>query len=347
MSLVRTSPNPEAAVSSESPNNVDPGLPEDAAAGTPEPEQDKAASADNNDGKDDPDDDDDGDDGDDKPAADSEEVHHSAIDPETGPSPSPNPEEVKEERPEAEVSGDTEAAVTSDPAQRGPGSAEAAGEGGAEAEGDGEPPQHAVRFGEQQQPENLHVSPPGHVTQPLNLAHSPAHSATPPHPPYPPHRPAFPPHPEHYSYGPPPPGYPGHYFNNASSSYPGPGQPPPYSGPGPGFPGPGAEAGHDMYRQHLDPHHSSHLAHLPPHLGHFPRPDPYSFPTSDEELVSPPGRGPNPLSMGFSGMPMPLIAPKAQKPRKPRKPRSPKQPQDGTILSMQIKEDSRRLYRDS
>ena len=340
MSLVRTSPNPEAAVSSESPNNVDPGLPEDAAAGTPEPEQDKEASADNNDGKDDPDDDG-GDDGDDKPAADSEEVHHSAIDPETGPSPSPNPEEVKEERPEAEVSGDTEAAVTSDPAQRGPGSAE----GGAEAEGDGEPPQHAVRFGEQQQPENLHVSPPGHVTQPLNLAHSPAHSATPPHPPYPPHRPAFQPHPEHYSYGPPPPGYPGHYFNNASSSYPGPGQPPPYSGPGPGFPG--AEAGHDMYRQHLDPHHSSHLAHLPPHLGHFPRPDPYSFPTSDEELVSPPGRGPNPLTMGFSGMPMPLIAPKAQKPRKPRKPRSPKQPQDGTILSMQIKEDSRRLYRDS
>ena len=171
MSLVRTSPNPEAAVSSESPNNVDPGLPENAAAGTPEPDQDKAASADNNDGKDDPDDDDD--DGDDKPAADSEEVHHSSIDPETGPSPSPNPEEVKEE---AEVSGDTEAAVTSDPAERGPGSAEAAAEGGAEAEGDGEPPQHAVRFGEQQQPENLHVSPPGHVAQPLNLAHSPAHS---------------------------------------------------------------------------------------------------------------------------------------------------------------------------
>lgn len=101
-------------------------------------------------------------------------------------------------------------------------------------------------------------------------------------------------------------------------------------------------------RAALESHHPSHGL---PGLGalqqHFSRtaaaaagqPDPYNFPNSDDEMVSP-GRGSNPLQMGFSGMPMPLIAPKAQKPRKPRKPKSPK-PEAVGLLSMQMKEDSR------
>jgi len=97
-------------------------------------------------------------------------------------------------------------------------------------------------------------------------------------------------------------------------------------------------------------HQDEDFAHIKPEFGHpglgglpnqFPRmggQDPYSFANSDDEMCSPNrGSGPFP-AMGFSNMPMPLIAPKPKKPRKPRKPRSPKP--DG-ILSMQMKEDSR------
>ena len=214
-----------------------------------------------------------------------------------------------------------------------------------------EPPQRTVRQLEEaeppEQPQNLHLSPEAEAgaEHPLNLHQSPgSDTGDPCDPPHPFHRPASY-HPGLDS------GYPGvypaynhHYFNNANNNYNN------SSFPGPGFPPPGGPDGHEMYMAaaagraaHLDSH-SSHLPHPGlAHLGHFSRmagaaADPYSFPTSDEEMCSP-TRGANPLSMGFSGMPMPLIAPKAQKPRKPRKPKSPKP--DG-ILSMQMKEDSRR-----
>ena len=109
---------------------------------------------------------------------------------------------------------------------------------------------------------------------------------------------------------------------------------------------------HDMYmnqsRMH-DPHSPS----LKPEFGHHPgllsglgthhsspRQDPYSYSNSDEDGCSP-NRTAAPFSMGFSSMPMPLIAPKAKKPRKPRKPRSPKT--DPLLAMQQLKEeDSRR-----
>ena len=248
------------------------------------------------------------------------------------------------------------------------------------AHDDDEPPQHQVRIdakdedgADQQQPENLHLSPaegkgqgesvveeqgesphnqhdsPAH---PLNLHQSPTHD-TPPHPF---HRPtptqSYHPHPSldtagHFSS--PYSSYNHHYFSNANS-------PAGYNGQLHGFAAHNnsftAEQ-HEMYmaaagRAALESHHSSHGL---PGLGalqqHFSRtaaaaagqPDPYNFPNSDDEMVSP-GRGSNPLQMGFSGMPMPLIAPKAQKPRKPRKPKSPK-PDAVGLLSMQMKEDSR------
>ena len=110
---------------------------------------------------------------------------------------------------------------------------------------------------------------------------------------------------------------------------------------------------HEIYMNQSRAHESHHSSHIKPDFGHpglgglpnqFPRmggpgQDPYSFANSDDEMCSP-NRGSAPFTaMGFSNMPMPLIAPKPKKPRKPRKPRSPKP--DG-ILSMQMKEDSRR-----
>ena len=255
-----------------------------------------------------------------------------------------------QDSPNQEKKPDTE----SEPAEAGQPGPESPAEGQPDPDTDLEPPQRTVRQQppdtESEQPQNLHLSPEAEAgaEHPLNLHQSPT-SEPPDHcsdPPHPFHRPASY-HPGLDS------GYPGvypaynhHYFNNANnnynnSSFPGPGFPPP---------GPGGPDGHEMYMAaaagraaHLDSH-SSHLPHPGlAHLGHFSRmagaaADPYSFPTSDDEMCSP-TRGANPLSMGFSGMPMPLIAPKAQKPRKPRKPKSPKP--DG-ILSMQMKEDSRR-----
>ena len=251
-----------------------------------------------------------------------------------------------QDSPNQETKPDTEAG------QPGP---ESPAEGQPDQATDLEPPQRTVRQLDEseppEQPQNLHLSPEAEAgaEHPLNLHQSPtSEPADHCDPPHPFHRPASY-HPGLDS------GYPGvypaynhHYFNNANnnynnSSFPGPGFPPP---------GPGGPDGHEMYMAaaagraaHLDSH-SSHLPHPGlAHLqaSHFSRmaggaADPYSFPTSDEEMC-PPSRGANPLSMGFSGMPMPLIAPKAQKPRKPRKPKSPKP--DG-ILSMQMKEDSRR-----
>ena len=235
------------------------------------------------------------------------------------PCPSPNPESQAEEQED-------------NPA---PAHEEVAGESGAEEEEEEEsfePPQQAVRVGREEEvvPLNLHQSP-AHQPGP-----SPTHRPTPYHPTI------------ESSQGPPgyyPPYNHPHYFNSGNNNYNG--QPGPFMPPG------WAAEQHEMYIGRSQPpppphdsHHSSHLSH--PGLGHlglnqFGRlphgQDPYNFPNSDEELCSPGRPGPPPLNMGFSGIPMPLIAPKAQKPRKPRKPRSPKQ--EG-LLSMQMKEDSRR-----
>ena len=236
-----------------------------------------------------------------------------------------------------------------------------------------DPPQHVINYSndskeeskddnetEQQQPENLHVSPndqsprnlhQGSPAHPLNLTHqSPTHSDTPPHPF---HRPTtYHPALEQYNSSASYHQYNHHYFNNANNNYSG----QPASSFLPGFPhnfsSDTRSEQHEMYgggvRSQLEPHHSSHLS----QLGHLASPfsrmtgappgqDPYNFPNSDDEMCSP-TRGSNHLSMGFAGMPgMPLLAaPKAQKPRKPRKPRSPKP--ENNSLPMQIKEDSRR-----
>ena len=231
--------------------------------------------------------------------------------PPLSPSPSPNPDSQTEEQED-------------NPA---PAHEEAEQEEQEEQEESFEPPQQAVRVCREEEagPLNLHQSPPTH--RPTPSYHPTIES----------------------SHGPPGyyPPYNQHYFNNANNNYNG----------QTSFMPPGWSAEqHEMYIGRAPPpppphdsHHSSHLAH--PGLSHLglqqfgrmaalPHGDPYNFPNSDEELCSPgrPG-GQAPLNMGFSGIPMPLIAPKAQKPRKPRKPRSPKQ--EG-LLSMQMKEDSRR-----
>ena len=233
------------------------------------------------------------------------------------PSPSPNPENQTEEQED-------------NPAPR-----------HEEPEDSYEPPQQAVRVGREEEAENLHMSP-------LNLHQSPTHRP----PAYQPAVESSQGPPGYSSVASPYPAYNQHYFNNANNNYNGqtvasfmpPGwtaeQHEMYIGRGVGPPPP-----HDSLHSS---HHLTHPAGLS-HLGlnqfgrmgghpHSHGQDPYNFPNSDEELCSP-GRTSGPLTMGFSGMPMPLIAPKAQKPRKPRKPRSPKQEE---ILSMQMKEDSRR-----
>ena len=229
-----------------------------------------------------------------------------------------------------------------------------------------EPPQQAVvpvglgqedGVGQQASPAGS-LQSPAH-SGPLNLHQSPAHPD--PSPPHSFHRPpAYP-----GAGGPPgypqyPPPYNHHYFNNANNNYNG--QTsfmsghgfPPYSGPEPGRP-PAMPEQHEIYMNQSRAHESAshHSSHIKPEFGQhpglgghhpmFPRlpghhADPYSFGNSDDELCSPGPRPAPAFPLGFSGMPMPLLAPKVKKPRKPRKPRSPKPPE----LSSQASQDSRR-----
>ena len=233
-------------------------------------------------------------------------------------------------------------------------------------------PQNLHQSPAQMSPANMHQSPA--YSGPLNLHQSPAHPGPSPtlseHSPHPFQRPSpyhpppdSGPHNPHLQYSmssqyPAAAAYNHHYFNNANNNYNGqhgfmssPHGFPPNFGASEGSGGhrPPSMAEHEMYphqsRAH-DSHHSSHLGH--PALGQFPGrqgPDPYSFSgASDEDGCSPNrGGGPPFNPMGFHGMPMPLIAPKAKKPRKPRKPKSPRPLPDPTVLAMQMqREDSRR-----
>ena len=233
-------------------------------------------------------------------------------------------------------------------------------------------PQNLHQSPAQMSPANMHQSPA--YSGPLNLHQSPAHPGPSPtlseHSPHPFQRPSpyhpppdSGPHNPHLQYSmssqyPAAAAYNHHYFNNANNNYNGqhgfmssPHGFPPNFGASEGSAGhrPPSMAEHEMYphqpRAH-DSHHSSHLGH--PALSQFPGrqgPDPYSFSgASDEDGCSPNRGGAPPFNpMGFHGMPMPLIAPKAKKPRKPRKPKSPRPLPDPTVLAMQMqREDSRR-----
>ena len=233
-------------------------------------------------------------------------------------------------------------------------------------------PQNLHQSPAQMSPANMHQSPA--YSGPLNLHQSPAHPGPSPtlseHSPHPFQRPSpyhpppdSGPHNPHLQYSmssqyPAAAAYNHHYFNNANNNYNGqhgfmssPHGFPPNFGASEGAAGhrPPSMAEHEMYphqpRAH-DSHHSSHLGH--PALSQFPGrqgPDPYSFSgASDEDGCSPNRGGAPPFNpMGFHGMPMPLIAPKAKKPRKPRKPKSPRPLPDPAVLAMQMqREDSRR-----
>ena len=233
-------------------------------------------------------------------------------------------------------------------------------------------PQNLHQSPAQMSPANMHQSPA--YSGPLNLHQSPAHPGPSPtlseHSPHPFQRPSpyhpppdSGPHNPHLQYSmssqyPAAAAYNHHYFNNANNNYNGqhgfmssPHGFPPNFGASEGSAGhrPPSMAEHEMYphqpRAH-DSHHSSHLGH--PALSQFPGrqgPDPYSFSgASDEDGCSPNRGGAPPFNpMGFHGMPMPLIAPKAKKPRKPRKPKSPRPLPDPAVLAMQMqREDSRR-----
>ena len=230
----------------------------------------------------------------------------------------------------------------------------------------------------QTHPQNLHQSPvraglsPAHSDGPPMPYHRPPSSSYHPAvsqehlPPEP--EPAHNHQPQHlhnlqYSIGSQYPGYNHNYFNNANSyngqssvsygnispTHQGQGFPPHFPGEMRGLP----DHPHNMYmnqnraHQQHESHHSSHiksefghpLAGMPNHQ--HPRgisQDPYSF--SDEDMCSPPNGRPPPFgNMGYSNIPMPLIAPKPKKPRKPRKPKEPK-PDEASL--MQLKSEPKR-----
>ena len=346
LSFIRTSPNPEAASVEADKADTDAEAEADTSSeqkDANDKESDKDQSLDNNEDNDKNTDID----------KDKSEEGDKASDEQTGSHcPSPNPEQREDDCGEMTVNDNNK--DTSE--------TETAADDNKTVVDTLEPPQHQVRVeqsnnnndnnndeSEQQQPENLHLSPPDQgqspgdspTAHPLNLHQSPEHSDTPTHPfhrPTPTNTGSYHPGIEsaaHFSsaYQ----SYNHHYFSNANNNY---------NNQFSGFPHTVHEQ-HEMYMaaagRALDPHHPGHgLAGLGALSSHFSRPspgqDPYNFPNSDDEHCSP-TRGSNPLQMGFSGMPMPLIAPKAQKPRKPRKPKSPKP--DPSLMSMPIKEDSR------